>query len=836
MEHGLETPSPAVLLDMLQSISQGVLLASPDRRILFCNAAFSNLTGFTRDEIVGTSCSILQGPATDPKTILAMREALERGEGFSGEILNYKKDGETFWNELTISPIHSRAARLEYFIGVQQDISKRKGMESAFRTMAERHSFRFDHMLAGVVVHAANTKIVYANATAERMLGIDRGGSRGLVAGDPSWHFIRGDGSPMPTCEYPVNRAIASRSDVEHQLVGKSHGPGTSPTWLLCNACLVLDTAGAPQEVVVSFTDVTELELAKQAARKSEERLRLILRGSNDAPWDFDLVTGASYYSPRWWKMLGYEENGLPADASLWRRLLNPDDRDAVERDFLTILQSSEESYEMELLLRHKDGHYVPVLSRGFVLRHENGRALRVSGVNSDLTERKRAETQINRLVSYDPLTHLPNRRLLMLQLRRALLGTAQTHRVGALLYIDLDQLKLLNDTLGQDSGDQVLQQVAARVQGCVRDPDTVARLGGDEFVVLLEDLNDTQQGAALDAELVGQRILAALRQPYTLQGTRYRGTSSIGIALFQGGGAGVDDVLKQAGLAVYEAKAIGGNSLRFFDASMQIAVDARVAMEQDLRDGLDRQEMVLYFQPQVDDAARVVGAEALVRWRHPERGMVAPADFIPLAEATGLIVPLGQWVLRNACETLRDWARKPSCHALSLSVNVSAKQLYQPDFVPVVLAILHDTGADPNRLKLELTESLMAENTEETIGKMAQLKARGVRFVLDDFGTGYSSLSYLQRMPLTQLKIDKCFVHDVQDDATGAAIARIIITLGEKLGLEVIAEGVETDAQLQFLRQNGCGLYQGYLFSRPVPLDVLETQMINARRLPVQA
>lgn len=437
--------------------------------------------------------------------------------------------------------------------------------------------------------------------------------------------------------------------------------------------------------------------------------------------------------------------------------------------------------------------------------------------------ERRLAEEMATNLALYDPLTQLPNRRMLMDRLAQALISSERSRRRGALLLIDLDNFKTINDTLGHDQGDLLLQQVGQRLKSCVRVGDIVARLGGDEFVVILELLSDIPEVAASQTELVGSKILAALGQPYQLTGSSNRSTPSIGITLFVGQQNTVDELLKQADLAMYQAKAAGRNALRFFDQTMQAVAIERAALETGLRDALRERQFVLYFQPQVSGANRLIGAEALVRWHHPQRGMVSPAEFIPMAEETGLILPLGLWVLEAACEQLVIWASESNTDHLTLAVNVSANQMHQPDFVEQVIATLEKTGANPQRLKLELTESLLVSDVETTIAKMTSLKTYGVGFALDDFGTGYSSLSYLKRLPLYQLKIDQSFIRDILSDANDAAIAKMVIALGESMGLAVIAEGVESEAQRESLAQMGCHAYQGYLFSRPVPISEFE-------------
>ncbi|MEO6854815.1 MAG: EAL domain-containing protein [Rhodoferax sp.] len=443
--------------------------------------------------------------------------------------------------------------------------------------------------------------------------------------------------------------------------------------------------------------------------------------------------------------------------------------------------------------------------------------------VIEDFTQRKASEDEINSLAFYDPLTLLPNRRLLRDRLKQALVASARSGRSGALLFIDLDHFKTLNDTLGHDMGDLLLQQVAQRLTHCVREGDTVAGLGGDEFVVILEGLGEHPDEIAARCKAVVEKIFNALNLPYLLAGHELRSTPSVGIALFEGQQNSIEELLKHADLAMYQAKTSGRNTLRFFDAAMQAAVTERAVLESDLREALAQQQLRLYYQPQVVGDGNITGAEALVRWVHPQRGTVSPADFIPLAEETGLILPLGQWVLETACTQLAVWAGNPARAHFSMAVNVSAKQMQHDNFVDQVLAALERTGINPSLLKLELTESVLVEDVEKTITKMATLKSRGVGFSLDDFGTGYSSLTYLKRLPLDQLKIDQGFIQDVLIDPNDAAIAKMIIALAESLGLTVIAEGVETEAQRVFLARHGCHAYQGYLMSRPLPIAEFE-------------
>ena len=479
-------------------------------------------------------------------------------------------------------------------------------------------------------------------------------------------------------------------------------------------------------------------------------------------------------------------------------------------------------SWQREIWNRRKNGEIFPEWLTISGVKDERNTVTHYVSTLTDITARKAAEDQIKNLAFYDPLTGLPNRRLLIDRLRHAVASSVRYQNNGALLFIDLDNFKNINDTLGHAQGDLLLQQVAERLSACVRDGDTVARLGGDEFVVMLQDLSDSRTDAATQTEAVGENVLAALRKPYVLSGVTHHSSASLGVTLFNGSTDSVEDLLKRADLALHQAKESGRNALRFFDPEMQAAMTARAELDADLRLGLEEEQFLLYYQPQVDERGDLVGVEALVRWQHPLHGLVSPAHFIPLAEETRLILPLGQWVLKTACQQLKDWSASPHTAGLTISVNVSALQFHRENFVQEVLDTIALTGAPASRLKLELTESLLVDDVEDIIAKMVALKAHGVGFSLDDFGTGYSSLSYLKRLPLDQLKIDQSFLHEALTNSKDAAIVRATITLGNSLGMMVIAEGVETLAQRDFLLAEGCYHFQGYYFGRPGPVSDL--------------
>ena len=815
----------------VDALPHGMLLIGIDHAVQVVNTAFTALTGWSAELTCHRPVDAHDGPFRDGVLTMALAQSLALIKPVTVEGWCYRRSGVPFWSEVSLAPVPGDDGQVAFVSAELRDIDQRRLAQEDGRRKDKRYRDLIEHIPAGVVVHGAGSEILLANQEAARLLGLSMEQLRGRVAIDPRWHFQHEDGTPFALSEYPVNRVLVSKAALRQLVIGIQRPGETDPVWVMCNAFPVLDDDGELHEVVVSFTDVTGLKNVERALHASEERLQLVLRGSNDAPWDWDMVQNTLYYSPRWWHMLGYAVDELPADAGLWMRLLHPDDRPKMEALVQRAYTDSFESYEMEFRLRHKAGHYVPMLSRGFLLRDAQGRPLRVSGTNQDVSERKKAEEQIHHLAFYDALTDLPNRRFLVEQLRKALLNSARNQMHGALLFIDLDHFKELNDTQGHDTGDALLRMVARRLCACVREADTVARLGGDEFVVMLESLHPHAADAAIEAERIGQKMVDALNQPYPLDGQTYHGTPSIGIALFDQTCEGIETLLKHADLAMYQAKAAGRNTMRFFDDSMQAAVDERVALEAALRDALAQEQLQLHYQPQVDARGQVIGAEALVRWAHPQRGLVSPAAFIPLAESTGLILPLGRWVLRQACLTLSRWAQTPGLSSLSLAVNVSAHQFHDPHFADDVGRALAETGAPAHALKLELTESVLATHLGSVTATMAQLQGQGVGFALDDFGTGYSSLAYLKHLPLDQLKIDASFVRDVLTDPSDATLVRIIITLAREMGLSAIAEGVETAEQHAFLAAEGCRLYQGYLFGRPVPLATLEAQVLS--RLP---
>ena len=582
---------------------------------------------------------------------------------------------------------------------------------------------------------------------------------------------------------------------------------------------------GGQAAVVFLALDITKRKQAESALRESELRFRSLLRNIPSISVQGYLQDGTTSY----WNQASEQLYGYTAEEALGGNLLDliipPPMRDGVRAHLQHMFATGEVIPAGELQLQRKDGTPVHVFSSHAYIQVP-GHPPEMFCIDIDISGRKAAEDEARYLAFYDALTQLPNRRLLVDRLQQVLVNGARSGLTTAVLFVDLDNFKTLNDTRGHEVGDLLLKDVAQRLRSCVREQDTVARLGGDEFVVVLQNLSSDAPEAAAQARTLGELILAQLRQPYELAGHEHHFTASIGVTLLNHQRDSVDEVLKQADMAMYRAKGAGRNTLRFFDPDMQQAVNRRALLETELHNGLRRAQFLLLYQPQVDSQGRVTGAEALVRWQHPVQGMVPPSEFIPLAEESGLILPLGQWVMETALRQQARWQQDPLFAHLSLAINVSARQFLQDDFVAQVLALVQQTGANPAQIKLELTESLLLANVDSVIATMRALKAHGLGFSLDDFGTGYSSLSYLKRLPLDQIKIDQGFVRDVLLDASDAAIARSIIALAGSLGLAVIAEGVETTAHYQFLLAHGCQAFQGYLFGRPLTLEDFESQV----------
>ncbi|MFN4120251.1 EAL domain-containing protein [Acidovorax sp.] len=686
---------------------------------------------------------------------------------------------------------------------------RRQVQERTRHLQASEHKLAtiLDSVGAFIYIKGRDYRYQYANRQALTLLG--RTGHE--VVGQEDAAFF--DAATAAQLRANDRRVIEDGETLEAEEVNTPQGGGETRAYLSVKIPL-RHADGRIHALCGISTDITE-------RRRSEESLQIAATVFES--FEGMIVTGPDQRilkaNQAFARLTGYSVDELVGKTA--RHLFS----DRHDEAFYSALQSTLRTqgvWQGEAWNRRKDGQEYPAWVTITAVRSPDGDITHYVGTQTDISSRKAAEEEIRLLAFYDPLTGLPNRRLMTDRLQHSLATTARSGAGGALLFVDLDNFKDLNDTQGHEVGDQLLRQVAARLSGCVRTGDTVARLGGDEFVLLLEGLSPHAHEAAAQAEGVGRTVLQALGQSYLLDGHAHHSSCSIGVALYADALGSVDELLKRGDLAMYQAKGAGRNTLRFFDPRTQAAVAARTALEAGLRDALHSGQFLLHYQVQISQHQGIVGAEALVRWQHPQRGLVSPAEFIPVAEASGLIVPLGAWILRTACQQLVEWAQDPLTAHWTLAVNVSARQFRHPHFVDEVLGLLEETGANPRRLKLELTETLLLDDVEDTIERMTTLRALGLGFSLDDFGTGYSSLAYLKRLPLTQLKIDQGFVRELLTDANDATIARTIVTLAQSLDLGVIAEGVETEAQRDMLASLGCHFWQGYLFGRPGPASAL--------------
>ena len=778
-----------------------------------CSSEFSAIIGLQpsvaimRDELTARFA-----PESRDRLGWLLQQCSVHGIGFDEEMQFDTPPGRK-WVRMIGEAVHDKrgqgkASQVRGLQGMLQDISDRKQAQQETLQLAMRLSTTLATITEAFVTLDRQCRFTHVNPQSEQLL---RHTSAELL-GKEIWRVLVNDKNQRLRQE--LQRAIATGRQLEFE----DFYPGLGK-WLEVRACPFAEG------LAVYFRDVSK-------RRKSQEQL-MLLETCVSRLNDIVLITEAQparkkvpyivFVNHAFEQHTGYSRHEVLGQGP--RKLLGPG---SVQDEFkrLARMLARKRQARSELLIYRKNGscfwlelEIVQVAATADELSHW-------VAVGRDITQRKVAADAIHQLAFYDPLTSLPNRLMLLNRLEQVMSLSVPMRRNGALMFIDVDKLKVLNDTLGHHKGDLLLQQVAERLASCVELTDTVARLGGDEFVVLLEDLGEDAAAATARTRTLADKVLAALREPFDLDGHQHYTTSSIGVTSLNGPHDSVSEVLKQADQAMYQAKTTGRNAVCFFDPEMQAALDASAAVSSELHTGVRKQEFVLHYQPQVDRQGCVTGVEALLRWQHPRRGLVMPADFIPLAEESGLILPLGHWALATACEQLAVWAQWPPAAALSIAVNVSVRQFRHPDFVDQVMAEIRRTGIKPERLKLELTETLLADGIDITLARMGTLKALGVTLALDDFGMGYSSLSVLKRLPLDQLKIDKSFVAEILTDPADAAISRTIITLAHSLNLEVVAEGVETQAQQDFLIAQGCDQFQGYLFSPPLMIGELEAYL----------
>lgn len=794
--------SQAKLLTVLDCSSNAIFLVGANGEFTFGNRQAEIMLGYSGDELLQMSLPDTLAPEELTRVMPIFARNLS-GERAFFETTLLRKDGARI-----IVEINGVLLPGGEVLGELRDITQRKLTEQAIRRSRDQ--------LTAIL-----------NSTTESIFHVDGVGII-LAMNNIAAHRLNSEPQDMIGRNvfdfFPAEVAERRRENIaEVMRTGREKYTEDirNNRFYSLNYYPVVDDEGKVDSVVVYAADITERKKAETelgiAATAFELQEGMLVTDANcviiRVNWAFTEITGytnADVFgkNPR---LLSSGRHDVSFYAAMWKSI------------------NETGTWEGEIWNRRKSGDIYPEHLTITAVRDPQGVTSNYVAAFSDITEIKSAEEKIRSLAFYDSLTGLPNRRLLQDRLQQALSSRMRAGREGALLFIDLDNFKTLNDTLGHGVGDLLLQQVAQRLVSCVREGDTVARLGGDEFVVMLEDMSEQAIEAAEQAEVIGVKILSSLNQTYQLAQHEFHSTSSIGATLF-GEHQTIESLLQQADIAMYEAKKAGRNALRFFDPKMQEVINERAVMESELRVALESHQFELYYQVQVDSAHRAIGAEALIRWNHPERGVISPALFIPLAEDTGAILPIGHWVLDAACAQLKLWQEDSLMSELVLAVNVSAKQFRQADFVVQVQDAVARHGIRPMQLKIELTESVVLKDVDDTIDKMKILKAFGVSFSMDDFGTGYSSLQYLKRLPLDQLKIDQSFVRDIATDSNDKSIVSTIIAMAQSMNLDVIAEGVETEEQRQFLEITGCRQFQGYLFSRPVSIERFEALLIRGQ------
>ncbi len=790
---------------LFQEMSDGVLHLDGSGKVMSANDAARSILGM--DEDFSWRFSVREDGSEFPASELPWSKTLKDGIAVSSVVLGVTnaQSGLPVWLEIDTVPFGAHGSGRSVFV-LFKDITGRRRAEAALLASEQRFRTIMDHAPIGMSITSIEGRIQMVNESFCSMLGYSR---------------EELEGGTFLEITHPEDREVtnASREDL---LAGRSDAYEAEKRYVRKDGNVIwghlvstIVRGGDVPYFIAQVQDITE--------RKRTEAELLIAATTFDSQ-NGVMITDADLRILRvnkaFTEITGYEPEEIVGKHP---RMLQSGRHDARFYEQMWSGIRSSGKWVGEVWNRRKDGTIYPETLSISAVRNQDGSVRTYVGNFIDITKRKNAEALVEHMAFHDQLTDLPNRRRMVDRLRHASSASMRSGKRCALLLVDLDNFKVVNDTLGHALGDRLLKQTAARLESCLRGEDTLARFGGDEFLVLLEGLNEDTLEAASQAEHVGMKLAAALRQPYLLERHEIRIGCSIGVTVFGGQEQSTEELVKQADIAMYEAKRGGRNSLRFFDRKVQEQIAARAAMEEDLRNALAQGEIHLYYQMQVDSSNRPVGAEALVRWNHPKRGWVSPAEFIPLAEESDLILSIGHLVLETACARLAAWQNDPSTRELILAVNISAKQLAQDGFLDEVQAAVLRHSIDPAHLKLEITESMLLGDIEGTINAMAALKQRGLRISMDDFGTGYSSLSYLKRLPLDQLKIDQSFVRDIAVDPNDRAIVQTIIAMAKGLGLDVIAEGVETEAQRSFLLEKGCLSYQGYLFGKPVPVGEFE-------------
>jgi diguanylate cyclase (GGDEF)-like protein/PAS domain S-box-containing protein len=798
--------------DIFEGALEGFYQTTREGKLLTANRALVKMLGYdSPQEAITCITDSARDLWMDPEERTRVVRRIEENRYLQNYECRFKrKDGSPIWVLLNCRCSRDTGGQLICFEGSIQEITARKRAEEQLRDSEAAYRFTFEQRAVGIVHISFEGVYLRCNSRFAEIIGYPIEEVPGLTISQVT-----------PPEDY------AQTLSVLEQLTDKANGTihwekryqrkDGSLVWVRKATTVQRDSQGKALHQVSFVEDITAQKRAEQQLRESELRYRTAFQTSIDAI-NINRLSDGLYVdcNQAFLEILGYEREEVIGKTS---RELNvwADHRD--RQAMAEMLRQNSNCRGLEAQFKKKSGEIVWGEMSASLFEIDGAPC--ILSITRDISHVKMAETTIRNLAFYDSLTGLPNRRFLSEKLHQ-ILSTARAGHSRALLFIELDHFKTLNEILGHRPGGLLLKEIAQRICACTSDADIVCRIGGDEFAVMLGDLSESVEEAAAQARDVGERIRASIGAPCLLDGRECLTTASIGCTVFGAGQRSLDDQMQEADIALYQAKLAGRNILRFFSPALQLAVNARATLEEDLRQAIKGNQFLLYYQPQVL-RSRLIGAEALIRWMHPRNGMVQPDAFIPLAEETGLILPIGDWVLDAACRQIATWAGREETAHLAVAVNISALQFRQPSFVETVLEALERSGANPKNLKLELTESMLVENIEDVITKMTVLKTHGLSFSLDDFGTGYSSLAYLKRLPLDQLKIDRAFVRDMMVDATSGAIAQTIISLGRSMGLSVIAEGVETEEQRGFLAGLGCHAFQGYLFSPPLPLQEFE-------------
>lgn len=815
---------------VLHTAGEGICSLDAEGKITFANQAASRMTGWSYAELVGRPMHVTLHQPRANGTAYSEDECpicATWGGGIEHTVIDevfWRRNLSSFPVEYVSTPIFEKG-QLSGAVVVFRNVTEHRRAAEALRESENFSATILTSVNEGIIVYDRELRYTAWNKVMEELTGLAANEILGSSAMDLFPQFM------LPGIDRLLLRALRGERVTSQDALFQVPQSGKEG-WMSATFSPHTSPDGETIGVVGIVRDISARKLAEQDLRVSEERYALAANAANDGLWDWDLTESRIYYSPRWIRMLGYQEAELSSSTEEWFSRVHPEDLAQFNAEIGKHIQGETPHFESEHRMQHKDGTYRWMLSRGLAMRDDQGRAYRMAGSQTDITERKRAEEQLVYDAFHDGLTGLPNRALFTDRLERALERSKRREDyMLAVLFLDLDRFKVVNDSLGHLTGDQLLIGVARRLEAGLRQVDTVGRLGGDEFVVLLEDIDGVNHATS-----TAERILSQLQQPFRLDDNEVFTSVSIGIAVSSTGYDRADDIMRDADIAMYRAKTLGKARYELFDEAMHGRAVELLQLETDLRRAVKRNEFVLHYQPIIEiEGEAVIGVEALIRWNHPERGLTFPAAFMPLAEETGLTIEIGYWVLEEACRQLAEWRQGGACGPeLWMSVNLSGRQLLQPGLTRAVKHALGEHDLEPSNLALEITEGVIMDEPEAATSMLVGLRALGVKLPIDDFGTGYSSLAYLHRFPITSLKIDRSFVHRMTSGDEDEVIVRTIITLAHNLGMEVIAEGVETRAQLDQLRSLGCELAQGFLFSEPVPVEQATALLGESVSLPV--